>query len=186
MTTTYDRVMHLLGALSLGVLGLSANPDFYKHLPWWVMAGASIIAFVVQTTTMPAADRPDTIAKVAATNAIKGLPVVLLLAAGLALMTGCPPTPPPGTAATPVQTFDACSTDNIKSAGISHLGDVARATLTGDYIGALAVLATTYGIPEIRCAVQLFVDTTARKAAMDTTAQLQRERAQAWLAKQVP
>jgi hypothetical protein len=67
--TTYDRLMHLLGLIALGMLGLSANPGVYAHLPWWLIAVATVVAFATQASTMPVVNRPVAIASSAVTNA---------------------------------------------------------------------------------------------------------------------
>jgi hypothetical protein len=189
--TTYDKIMHSLGLACIGLLGLSSNPDIYKHLPWWLMAVASVVAFVAQSSTMPLTNRPVGIAQAAANNATK-VGALVLLVGFLGAFTACPPsstTPGPGTAGsldagpTPVANFDACSEKVIQDKAIGLIGLIAQATVGGDYMEALETLGVKYGVPEIECAAQLFVDTMKRKAAMDETAMLQRERAQMWLAK---
>jgi len=191
MTTTYDKAMHSLGLACISLLGLSANPELYKHLPWWLMVLATVLAAVSQSSTMPLVSRPIGIAKAMADNATRATSL-LVLVTFLGAFTACPPatTTPTGNTAgggpTPVQTFDACSEKVIQDKGIGLLGLVAQATLGGDYMGALATLAAKYGEPEVLCAVQLFVDTMQRKAAMDATAMSQREHAKAYLAKHVP
>jgi hypothetical protein len=82
--TTYDRIAHLLGLIALGLLGLSASPSIYSHLPWWLMATASVVAFATQASTMPVVNRPVAIASSAATNA------------AVARDTGTTPTVTPG------------------------------------------------------------------------------------------
>lgn len=186
-TSTYDRVMHLVGLVSLGLLGLSASPEIYKHFPWWLIAAASLAAFVVQASTMPIAARPDSIIKAAKSAGGSLLPMLIFLAPTAILvpclfLTGCPPAATPGVSPTPVQAFDACSSKVAENKALDILGLVARATVGNDWRGALATLVTTYGLDEVRCAAQLFSNTMTRKAAMDATAALQRERALMWLA----
>jgi hypothetical protein len=192
--TTYDKIMHTVGLIALGLLGLSSNPSIYSHLPWWLMALASVTAFATQVSTMPVTDRPVGMAKaMASSNAGKVASLVLLLSF-LGAFTACPPssTTPGGNTAgsldagpTPVANFDACSEKVIQDKTIGLIGLIAQATVGGDYMEALETLGVKYGVPEIECAAQLFVDTMKRKAAMDETAMLQRERAQMWLAKKV-
>ena len=67
--TQYDRIMHTLGLASISLLGLSASPDLYKHLPWWLLVLASVVAGVAAASTMPVVNRPVAIASSAATNA---------------------------------------------------------------------------------------------------------------------
>lgn len=85
----------------------------------------------------------------------------------LTLLLGCA-TVPPGTPATPVTTFDACSTAALTTASEGILGEVTTALATGDYEAELAILATKYTVAEVTCAVQLAVTELQTKAAAGT------------------
>jgi hypothetical protein len=105
----------------------------------------------------------------------------------LTLLIGCA-TVPPGTPATPVSTFDACSDTALKTAAEGILGQVATALATADYATALATLAATYTTAEVTCAVQLAVSELQTKAAAatDKLAATELANGQAWLTAHTP
>ena len=187
--TTYDRLMHLLGAVCLGFLGLSANPGIYAHLPWWLIAAASVVGFAVQATTMPAVNRPVAIASSADANMAAArttgtstvTPLVglfLVLALGLTSCTKNPPGAPP----TPVGTFGNCTTDALRTASEGILAEVTTALATGDYVAELQRLAVTFGAAEVGCAVDLIIAEFRAKALRsdDTQVAVVLTHAEAW------
>jgi hypothetical protein len=95
-------------------------------------------------------------------------------------------TPPPNTPTTPTQTFEFCTTDALKAAGSNLLGDIANAVATGGYIQALEDLSVKFGAAEVKCAVELFIDSTLRKADADQLAATEVARAHSWLSTQKP
>jgi hypothetical protein len=103
----------------------------------------------------------------------------------LTLLLGCA-TVPPGTPATPVTTFDACSNTALKTAAQSILGAVTSALATGDPEGALAVLAGQTSAAEVLCAVQLVVAELQTKAEADALAAKELAAGQAYLTKHTP
>jgi hypothetical protein len=122
---------------------------------------------------------------------MKNLSIVLFLA--LAVVSGCPkPIPGPntpdaadgGAAVTPGGAFSACTSDAVKKAAESLLGKVATALATGDYVGQLALLGGGVVTDEVKCAVQLFVDSLSRKAKVDQLAAQQLANGHAWLKSQ--
>lgn len=78
--TTYDRVAHFIGLCCLGLLGLSANPDIYKHLPWWLIAAASVVGFAIQASTNPVMNKPTV------GEAIEKAKIGIVLLFGLSLL----------------------------------------------------------------------------------------------------
>jgi hypothetical protein len=178
--STYDRIMHTLGLASVALIG--ASIQYPQTIPVWLVIVALVISGIAQVSTMPVTARPDTIIKAARSGGGGVLPVFVIcfLIGGL---TACPPAATPGATPTSVQTFDECTDNVVEGKAIALLGLVSQATL-GDSAtssAALTALAVEYGWPEIRCAVQLFTSMIERKAALDTTAELQRERALMWL-----
>jgi hypothetical protein len=175
----------------------SAQATHIVTLPHWLAGLVAILGIVAAVfVPSPAGATKEQVIKAAldpdkfpagevrrASASVGVVPVLVIFGLlSTALGFGCPATtgtPAPGS---PVANFDHCSSDVVRDKAVPLLGLVARATLGGDYMGALAALAMQYGLPEMKCAVQLFVDTTTRKAALDSTAQLQRERAKGWLA----
>jgi hypothetical protein len=88
---------------------------------------------------------------------------------GIFLLTsalGCPKggTPVPGTP-TPTETLGHCTTDALRNASESILGDVTTALATGNYVGAVADLVGKFGVAEVGCAVDLIISEFSAKAA---------------------
>jgi len=100
----------------------------------------------------------------------------------IVLTVGCyATTPRKSDSTTPVQRFSTCTTDVIKDRAGHLLDDVASAVATGGYEAALANLMVKAGAAEVKCAVDLFIDSvTGRKAEADTLAAQQLARATAW------
>ncbi len=106
----------------------------------------------------------------------------LLLLAGLVAACAKCATVPPGAPPTPVTTFAGCTSDALRAASEGILGEVTTALATGDYVSALAQLATTFGTAEVGCAVDLVIAEFKQKAARSPDAQvaLVLKNAQAW------
>jgi len=109
---------------------------------------------------------------------MKRLPLVLVFL----LVSGCFATKPrTSDGTTPAGRFATCTSDAIKSTAEHLQDDVASAVATADYKTSLANLAARVGIREVKCAVDLFIDSvTGRKANADPLAAEQLQRAQAW------
>jgi hypothetical protein len=119
---------------------------------------------------------------------MKNLSIVLFLA--LAVVSGCPkPIPGPntpdaadgGSVVTPGGAFSACTSDAVKKTAEGLLGKVATALATGDYTAQITSLVNQFGAAEVKCAVQLFVDSLTRKAKVDQLAAQQLANGNAWL-----
>jgi hypothetical protein len=78
--------------------------------------------------------------------------------------------------------FAHCTTDAIKAAGQRLLPDIANAVATSNYETAIADLLTHFTSDEVKCGIELFIDSMSRKAAADPLAASELQRAQAWLA----
>lgn len=112
---------------------------------------------------------------------------LLSVSAVPACATGGTPTPTnPGS---PGTTFTNCTEDAGKAVAQQIVPQVLQALATGNYVGALATLATQFGTAEVICAVQLAeaelkqrLDNTPTTAAPDPLLVQQHDRAQAWLA----
>jgi hypothetical protein len=77
---------------------------------------------------------------------------------------------------------NACAGVNLDVA-IGDLATVAVDVLSANWSALLDQLASQPGhdIAEVKCAVSLFVGMFEKRAEIDATSQLQRERAQMWL-----
>lgn len=96
----------------------------------------------------------------------------------LFVFLGCAHTEP---GSSPGERFGTCTTDAVKNTAGGLLDDVATAVATQSYADALGDLITKFGVYEVKCAVDLFIDTvTGRKAEADPLAAAQLARAQAW------
>lgn len=84
----------------------------------------------------------------------------------------------------PVTTFGNCTTDALRTASESILGDVTSALATGDYTTALANLATQFGSAEVGCAVDLIIAEFTTKSQLngDAETNLVLQHAIAWRA----
>ena len=103
---------------------------------------------------------------------------------------GTPPPTNPGTPS-PGTTFTNCTEDAGRAVAQQLVPQVLQALATGNYVGALATLATQFGTAEVVCAVQLAVgelqqrlDNTPSTAAPDPLVVTQMANAKAWLALQ--
>lgn len=86
-----------------------------------------------------------------------------------------------GPGPSPGEKFGTCTSDAIKNTASSLLDDVATAVATQAYANSLGDLITRWGVYEVKCAVDLFIDSmTGRKAEADPLAADQLARAQAW------
>lgn len=117
-----------------------------------------------------------------------------VLAALALTFAGCPATcqsPNPGTVdggTSPGTVFKNCSSQAAEQAAQQILGAVEQALATGNYIAALGTLATTYGVAEVACAVELAVnelqkriDATPSAQAVDPVLLTQIANGKSWL-----
>lgn len=96
----------------------------------------------------------------------------------LLVFFGCATTSTPTTA---TGRFGTCTSDAVKDTASHLLDDVATAVATQAYADSLADLVIRFGVSEVKCAVDLFIDSvTGRKAESDPLAAQQLARAQAW------
>jgi len=79
------------------------------------------------------------------------------------------------------QTFADCTTDNVKSIALGIQGDIANALASNDYEAEIATLVAKFTIGEVKCALEIFVGSNARKADADALMRLQISRANSWL-----
>ena len=100
---------------------------------------------------------------------------VLILVGFLASCAHTGPGPSQG------ERFGTCTSDAVKNTASGLIDNVATAVATQAYADSLRNLITKFGVYEIKCAVDLFIDTvTGRKAEADPLAAAQLARAQAW------
>lgn len=92
------------------------------------------------------------------------------------LVASCAHTSPPVTA------FGHCTTAALMKSSQGILGNVMTALATGQYVGELAQLATTFGAAEVGCAVDLAIAELRDQASAGNDAQvvLMLSRGQAW------
>jgi hypothetical protein len=159
------------------------HPAFHAHL----IANALVAVYALEKILT---DKPTTVAGAVKDVLDKAPPAAVLLLAMLLPLSGCPkPVPGPNTpdaadaAAGPTAggAFSACTTDAIKTTAQGLLGKVANALATGDYVTQLAQLGIDFGTAEVKCAVQLAVDSLHRKASADPLAGTQLSHGNAWL-----
>lgn len=112
---------------------------------------------------------------------MKLFPTILILFATLSCATV-----PPGTPATPVSTFYACSDTAMKTAANGILGAVATALATGNPEAALATLAASTSAAEVLCGVQLVVAELQTKASADKLAATELANGEAYLKAHAP
>jgi len=80
------------------------------------------------------------------------------------------------------QTFSHCTSDTIKSIGASMQGRIADALASNDYEGALAKLVADFTVDEVKCGIEIWLGSNARKQeSMDALMRLQVSRATSWL-----
>lgn len=119
------------------------------------------------------------------------LPFLLALLAVFMAVPACSTTgtPTPVNPGSPGTIFKNCSSQAAEAAAQQILGAVEQALATGNYIAALGTLATTYGVAEVACAVELAVnelqkrvDATPSAQAVDPVLLTQISNAKSWLA----
>lgn len=77
--------------------------------------------------------------------------------------------------------FGRCTSDAVKDAANHILPDVANAFVTEDYEAAIASLLGRFTLAEVKCAVELFINATHRKAMADKNVAEEVRRARAYL-----
>lgn len=175
--TTYDRVAHFVGLCCFGLLGLSANPEIYKHLPWWLIAAASVIGFAIQASTNPVMNKP-TVGEAIEKSKIG----VILLGLALCGLSSC--TAVPKVVSTAGDIAVDCTTQATKDVAIGLLDDVASALATKDYAGTLEAIVTRWGIEAVTCAVSEVGSSSmhSNAATGDPLEGLKAQRARDWMA----
>ena len=179
--------------LVMGVL-MSVNakdPDFWNaHKHWLVIALALATDLHVLLTKKPTTvgEAVKDVLDTKKAPPVAGPPPAAIVVLGLIVLAAyacaLTPTPAPGTPTAPSTTFKYCTTDALKAAGANLLGDVANAVATDDYVAELEKLVAQFGAAEVKCAVELFVNSTFRKASADKLAATEVSRAQDWLSTQ--
>ena len=118
------------------------------------------------------------------------LPLLLALISVFMAVPACSTTgtPTPTNPGSPGTVFKNCSSQAAEQAAQQILGAVTQALATGNYIGALAGLVTTYGQAEVACAVELAinelqkrVDATPTTQAVDPVLLTQISNGKSWL-----
>lgn len=119
------------------------------------------------------------------------LPFLLALLSVFMAVPACTTTgtPTPTNPGSPGTTFTNCSDAAGQAAAQQIVPQVIQALATGNYVGALATLAATYGQAEVVCAVQLAVneiqtrlDHTPAASAPDPLLVTEHANGTAWLA----
>lgn len=183
----------ILTVLTGGLMTLqSKDPATWeanKH--WLLIALAGIVKLETITSKKPKTVEEALEDVLAAKKDPPSVPpaavLLLLFVAALGpLACALTPTPAPGTPTTPTQTFEFCTTDALKAAGSNLLGDIANAVATDGYVQALEDLSVKFGVAEVKCAVELFVNSTLRKAGADKLAATEVSRANSWLSTKSP
>lgn len=169
------------GAVGAAISLQHDHPAFHAHL----VANALVVLYALEKIL---AAKPTTVEDAVKDALAKGPPAAALLLVFLLPLSGCPkPAPAPGTPGaadggpTAGGAFSACTTDAIKTTAEGLLGKIANALATGDYVGQLAQLGVDFGTAEVKCAVQLAVDSLHRKASADPLAATQLSHGNAWL-----
>lgn len=84
-------------------------------------------------------------------------------------------------APSPVGAFVHCTTDAVTATGQRLLPDVANALVTESYEAAIADLLLHFLPDEVKCGIELFLDSTLRKASADRNVAEQVRRGRAYL-----
>lgn len=78
--------------------------------------------------------------------------------------------------------FDYCTDKNVQSVASGLQGDIASALATSDYEAAIAELIAKFTAGEVKCAIQIFIGGSSRKASADQLVAQEISRGKAYLA----